>query len=119
MESCLNKILNSVNKTQVNCNPIFQVNYTHGDDARVRLLQDEEERVGMRDTGSIPSYVGQSEALQYQMTRLESKVGQLDALHKKHLARPSFDDASSEETEIKVLTKEISEVNENVVCLDF
>ena len=73
----------------------------------------------MRDAGSIPSYVGQSEALQYQMTRLESKVSQLDALHKKHLARPSFDDASSEETEIKVLTKEISEVNENVVCLDF
>ena len=91
---------------------IFKVNYTHGDDARVRLLQDEEERVGMRDTGSIPSYVGQSEALQYQMTRLETKVGQLDSLHKKHLARPSFDDASSEENEIKVLTKEISEVIE-------
>ncbi len=49
-----------------------QVNYTHGDEARVRLLQDEEERVGIRDAANIPSYVGQSEALQYQMTRLVS-----------------------------------------------
>jgi hypothetical protein len=49
---------------------IVQVNYTHGDEARVRLLQDEEERVGIRDAANIPSYVGQSEALQYQMTRL-------------------------------------------------
>ena len=51
-----------------------------------------------------------AEALQYQMGRLEGKVSQLDGLHKKHLARPSFDDSSSEELEIKALTREISEV---------
>jgi hypothetical protein len=44
------------------------------------------------------------------MGRLETKVGQLDSLHKRHLARPSFDDAGTEETEIKTLTREISEV---------
>ena len=44
------------------------------------------------------------------MGRLETKVGQLDSLHKRHLARPSFDDSGTEETEIKALTREISEV---------
>jgi hypothetical protein len=44
------------------------------------------------------------------MGRLEGKVSHLDGLHKKHLARPSFDDSSSEELEIKALTREISEV---------
>ncbi len=44
------------------------------------------------------------------MGRLEGKVSQLDSLHKRHLARPSFDDASSDEVEIKALTREVSEV---------
>ena len=44
------------------------------------------------------------------MGRLEGKVSQLDAVHKRHLARPSFDDASSDEVEIKALTREVSEV---------
>jgi hypothetical protein len=45
------------------------------------------------------------------MGRLESKVAQLDTLHKRHLARPSFDDVAAEEAEIKAVTKEISEVS--------
>ena len=49
------------------------------------------------------------------MGRLETKVGQLDSLHKRHLARPSFDDARTEETEIKALTREISEVSSEIV----
>ena len=45
-----------------------KVNYTRNDDDRVRLLYDEEERIGTEiGGGSIPSYVGQSEALQYQV----------------------------------------------------
>lgn len=86
-----------------------QVSYTHDDESRVSLLQEEEERVGL-DQGSVPNYVGQSEALQYQMGRLEGKVSQLDVLHKRHLARPSFDEKSSEEAEIKALTREVSEM---------
>jgi hypothetical protein len=49
------------------------------------------------------------------MGRLETKVGQLDSLHKRHLARPSFDDAGTEETEIKALTREISEVSSEII----
>ena len=45
-----------------------------------------------------------------QMNRLESKVNQLDTLHKRHIARPSFDEKNSEEDEIKAITKEVSEV---------
>jgi hypothetical protein len=39
-------------------NQYHQVSYSHTDDSRVRLLQDEEERVGV-EVGAIPSYVGQ------------------------------------------------------------
>lgn len=45
-----------------------------------------------------------------QMNRLETKVNQLDTLHKRHIARPSFDEKNSEEDEIKAITKEVSEV---------
>lgn len=57
-----------------------------------------------------PSFVGQSEALQYQMGRLEQKVKQLDELHSKHLARPTLDDVSSEEADIQALTREVTEM---------
>ena len=54
----------------------FQVNYTHNDDDRVRLLGEEEARIGSsRDSISIPSYVGQSEALQYQGPMLKKLFG--------------------------------------------
>lgn len=77
----------------------------------VQLLRDHE---GGHDEVRIngpPSFVGQSEALQYQMTRLESRVQQLDELHSRHLARPTLDESSAEENEIQALTKEISQVN--------
>ena len=60
---------------------------------------------------SPPSYFGQSEALIYQMKRLETKIEQLDSLHKKHLDRPTLDDKNEEETQIKSLTKDICDVS--------
>jgi len=44
------------------------------------------------------------------MNRLETKVNQLDLLHKRHITRPSFDEKNFEEDEIKAITKEVSEV---------
>ena len=59
---------------------------------------------------SPPSYFGQSEALTYQMKRLEDKIDQLNSLHKQHLDRPTLDDLNKEEAQIQSLTKDISEV---------
>ena len=59
---------------------------------------------------SPPSYFGQSEALSYQMKRLENKIEQLDSLHKKHLDRPTLDDMNDEEAQIQSLSRDVSEV---------
>ena len=62
---------------------------------------------------SPPSYFGQSEALSYQMKRLETKIEQLDILHKRHLDRPTLDDSNEEEAQINSATKDICDVSEN------
>ena len=60
---------------------------------------------------STPSYVGQSEALEYQMTRVKKKVDHLDELHKAHLRRPAFDESTEDEDKIEALTKEVTQVS--------
>jgi syntaxin 16 len=60
---------------------------------------------------SPPSYFGQSEALIYQMKRLETKIEQLNSLHKKHLDRPTLDDKNEEEAQIQSFTKDICDVS--------
>ena len=90
-------------------NPDY-VEYDQVDD-NVMLLRGNSRDVERSLPTSTPSYVGQAEALQYQMSRLESKVEQLDALHKSHLSRPTLDDDSQQETEIRALTRDITEVS--------
>ena len=87
------------------------------DDPRAELLKgsksgDVEDQKIQRNgvLTSPPSYFGQSEALTYQMKRLEDKIDQLDSLHKKHLDRPTLDDLNKEEAQIQSLTRDISEV---------
>ena len=67
--------------------------------------------LGQSQEKTVPSYVGRCEALQYQMSRLEAKIQQLDALHKQHMTRPTFDDESKEEVEIRAITKDITDVS--------
>ena len=45
------------------------------------------------------------------MKRLETKIEQLDSLHKKHLDRPTLDDKNEEEAQIQSSTKDISDVS--------
>nr|ACO11581.1 Syntaxin-16 [Caligus rogercresseyi] len=89
----------------------FQNEQVYGsveEDAKTRLLNaEEDDEEGEEGESPIPSYVGQSEALNYQMSRLESKVAKLDSLHKKHLGRPSLDDNDLEAEEIDRSTKDI------------
>ena len=88
------------------------------DDPRAELLLnsnvDIEEPKSETQNGRLsspPSYFGQSEALSYQMKRLETKIDQLDILHKKHLDRPTLDDQNEEEAQINSATKDVCDVS--------
>ena len=80
------------------------------DEPNVRLLRDDDVEGHVGVSFGPPSFVSQSEALQYQMARVEAKVEQLHEMHSKHLRRPTFDEVSQEEEEIKRLTSEITQV---------
>lgn len=93
--------------------------YSHdSDDPRAELLknsnldvEDSKSETQNGRTSSPPSYFGQSEALSYQMKRLETKIDQLDILHKRHLDRPTLDDTNEEEAQINTATKDICDVS--------
>ncbi|KAJ8881946.1 hypothetical protein PR048_018433 [Dryococelus australis] len=57
-----------------------------------------------------PSWVDGLEEAQYSLSRLRSKISDLDALHTRHLHRPTLDDSSEEERQIETLTQEITRV---------
>lgn len=81
-------------------------------DDRVGLLRDEEMGNGGPATpsaGPTPSFVGQSEALEYQMTRLEDKLGKLEESYKASMGRPNLDDSDGEEQLIERLAREVTE----------
>ena len=59
--------------------------------------------------GPAPSFVGQSEALEYQMTRLEDKLNKLEESYKANMARPNLDDSDGEEHIIEKLAREVTE----------
>ncbi|KAJ9580305.1 hypothetical protein L9F63_004021 [Diploptera punctata] len=53
-----------------------------------------------------PVWADGLEEAQYSLTRLKSKIHDLDALHTRHLHRPTLDDSSEEEQQIEVLTQD-------------
>jgi len=75
------------------------------DDARVSLL-----RQDSPDTEAgqpvAPPWASRVEGLNYQISRVERKVEELDILHKKHLSRPNFDEEATEERSIQKITQE-------------
>ena len=75
----------------------------YGDDARVSLLRGEEGEGGL-----VPDWAGRVEGLNYQITRVEGKVGELATLHTKHLSRPGLEEGDQEERTIQRLTLEIT-----------
>jgi len=76
------------------------------DDARVSLLR-REDRV---EEGVIaPAWAGKVEGLNYQISRVEGKVMELDSLHQRHLSRPTMDEADQEEARISKLTAETTQ----------
>lgn len=61
-------------------------------------------------TNEPPGWADNLEEAQYSLSRIKGKLQELDALHSRHLNRPTMQDSSTEETEIKVLTQEIARV---------
>ncbi|XP_059089648.1 syntaxin-16-like [Tigriopus californicus] len=85
------------------------------DDKSHLLLQDVEQNGGSLENGlahaSPPGYVGQTEGLQYQFSRIEGKLERLEGLYKARVSRPTFDEDNDgmEEQEIALLTKDVSQ----------
>jgi len=76
------------------------------DDARVSLLRRDE---NIEEGRIAPSWAGRVEGLNYQISRTEGKVTELNSLHQKHLSRPTLEDSDQEEKRIASLTAEITQ----------
>jgi len=75
------------------------------DDARVSLLRQDSPDPENRESPA-PAWAGRVEGLNYQISRVEKRVEELDSLHKRHLSRPNLDDEDGEDKEIRKLTQE-------------
>ncbi|KAF4524890.1 hypothetical protein B566_EDAN015546 [Ephemera danica] len=81
---------------------------------RMSLVSTESEAVhllisnGTSDTRQPPGWVDSLEEAQYSLSRLRGKLRELEALHARHLHRPTLDDSSEEEMKIEILTKEVT-----------
>ena len=50
------------------------------------------------------------EEIQFELTKIKQRIHELQAIHDKHMNRPSFDDTMEEEHEIEIMTQEITQV---------
>merc|ERR1711973_96872 len=60
------------------------------DDAKVSLLKND--RMEMGESVYIPNWAGKVEGLNYQISRVESRVSELNSLHSRHLDRPGMEE---------------------------
>ncbi|XP_063226475.1 syntaxin-16 [Bacillus rossius redtenbacheri] len=61
-----------------------------------------------RESRLPPAWADGLEEAQYCLSRLRSKVQDLEALHARHLLRPTLDDSSGEERQIEALAQEVA-----------
>jgi len=76
------------------------------DDARVSLLRREDR---LEEGIVAPAWAGRVEGLNYQISRVEGKVVELDSLHQRHLSRPTMEEGDQEEVRISRLTAETTQ----------
>lgn len=82
------------------------------DDDRAALVSRDPE-AGIANTKNSklpPDWIDGVEEIQYEISRIKSKLKDLSALHDKHLNRPTLDDSVDEETAIEVRTQEITQI---------
>lgn len=65
-------------------------------------------------SGLPPVWTDQVEECQYALSRLNSKIQDLDNLHKKNLHRPTLNDSTEDQHQIEVLTRDISQVSSKI-----
>lgn len=61
-----------------------------------------------------PAWIDQLEEAQFSLTKLETKISDLNKLHSQHLHRPTFDENSEEEVLIENCTTEITSMFNNI-----
>ena len=92
------------------------------DDARVGLLQGED-RLEAGQCVAAPGWAGRVEGLNYQMSRLESRLAELDSLHVRLLTRPGLgedEDGGDGERSAKMteeMMRQLAEVG--TILMDF
>lgn len=59
---------------------------------------------------ATPIWTDALEETQYALVRLENKLKTLEKLQESHLLRPTLDDSTEQETNIDILTQDISKV---------
>jgi len=89
------------------------------DDAKVSLLKND--RMEMGESVYIPNWAGKVEGLNYQISRVESRVSELNSLHSRHLDRPGMEEEGEQEEKIagmtSEMTKQFSECNKQLAAL--
>ena len=69
----------------------------------------------------VPSWAGKVEGLNYQISRIESRVLELNSLNVRHLSRPGMDEGSEEEERIEQMTgelmKQVGECNRQLAAV--
>lgn len=89
------------------------------DDAKVSLLKND--RLEMGESVNIPNWAGKVEGLNYQISRVESRVTELNSLHSRHLDRPGMEEEGEQEERIagmtSEMTKQFSECNKQLAAL--
>ena len=90
------------------------------DDARVGLLQGED-RLEAGQCVAAPGWAGRVEGLNYQMSRLESRLAELDSLHVRLLTRPGLgedEDGGDGERSAKMTEEMMRQLAEVGFCED-
>merc|ERR1719322_910249 len=75
----------------------------------------------MGESVYIPNWAGKVEGLNYQISRVESRVPELNSLHSRHLDRPGMEEEGDQEEKIagmtSEMTKQFSECNKQLAAL--
>ncbi|ELU14167.1 hypothetical protein CAPTEDRAFT_41063, partial [Capitella teleta] len=82
-------------------------------DDRMALVERDDIELGIassRNSSLPPEWVDGVEEIQFEISRIKPKIKELQAVHDKHLNRPTLDDNIEEEHIIEIQTQEITQM---------
>lgn len=81
------------------------------DDDRTNLVSGDAEMGFISRSSKLPpEWIDGVEEVQYEITKIKTKMKDMSALHDKHSNRPTLDDSINEELEIEIQTQEITQM---------